>query len=173
MTQPTAYRHGLQIEPHDNWRYEYTESAESPFGERGKDYDPDARYKCEPLWLNDDSRDRAKRLMEQVMETWDPPKTTGGERKADIAQTAVMLTIAYIMGREFIPDELNDNQRAAIDDGLKLLINELDNKQPTMAEWMDGWEVAVQDGMSRISREEAERRYYQTYGRAGRPNGEG
>lgn len=65
--------------------------------------------------------ERAKRLMDQVMETWDPPATTAGERKADVAQTAVMLTLAYIMGREFMPNELNDNQRAAIDDGLKFL----------------------------------------------------
>jgi len=42
----------------------------------------------------------------------------------------------------------------------------------TLEDWMDGWEVAVQDGSSHISREEAERRYYEVYGRAGRPNGE-
>ena len=62
---------------------------------------------------------RAERLMAQVMETWDPPKTTAGERKADIAQTAVMLTLAYVFGREFVPSELTDNQRLAIDDVLR------------------------------------------------------
>lgn len=68
---------------------------------------------------------RAERLMAQVMETWDPPKTTAVERKADIAQTAVMLTLAYVFGREFVPSELTDNQRLAIDDGLKVLNREL------------------------------------------------
>lgn len=119
--------------------------------------------------------DRARRLMEQVMETWDPPATTGGERKADIAQTAVMLAIAYIMGREFITAELSDNQRAAIDSGLKLIVKELDTDEPpTLDEWMDRWQVAVEDGQSHISRDEAERRYYREYGRRDlRPNGEG
>lgn len=119
--------------------------------------------------------ERAKRLMDQVMETWDPPATTGGERKADIAQTAVMLAIAYIMGRDFMPTELSDNQRAAIDDGLKLMVKELDtNEPPTLEEWMDGWQVAVQDGLSHISRAEAERRYYKEYGRVDlHQNGEG
>ena len=125
--------------------------------------------------MDSEIADRAERLMNQVMETCDPPATTGGERKADIAQTAVMLTIAYIMGREFMPTELNDNQKAAIDDGLKLMVKELDTDEPpTLNEWMDGWEVAVQDGQSHISRDEAQRRYYQTYGRSdGHRNGEG
>lgn len=131
----------------------------------------------EAQWKNEDSTTwtgRAKRLMDQVMETWDPPATTGGERKADIAQTAVMLAIAHIMGREFMPTELSDNQRAAIDSGLKLMVKELDTDEPpTLDEWMDGWEAARESGQSHISREEAERRYYQTYGTDGRPNGEG
>ena len=62
----------------------------------------------------------AKRLMAQVMETWGPPLQTGSERPADIAQTSTMLAIAYIMGREFLPTEMTDNQRAAIESGLKL-----------------------------------------------------
>lgn len=64
---------------------------------------------------------RAKRLMAQVMETWDPPRFTGQERPADIAQTSTMLAIAYIMGREFMPSEMTDNQRAAIESGLNLM----------------------------------------------------
>lgn len=63
---------------------------------------------------------RAERLVGQVMKTWEPPKLTGAERPADIAQTSVMIAIAYIMGREFMPSELTDNQRAAIDSGLEL-----------------------------------------------------
>lgn len=68
----------------------------------------------------DGIENRANLLMEQVMKTWEPPRLTGGERPEDIAQTSVMITIAYIMGREFIPDELTDNQRAALDSGLEL-----------------------------------------------------
>ena len=49
---------------------------------------------------------------------------------------------------------------------------ELAASNPTLEDWMDGWQVAVQDGTSSISREEAERRYYEVYGRPGRPNGE-
>lgn len=63
----------------------------------------------------------AKRLMAQVMETWDPPLQTGSERPADIAQTSTMLAIAYIMGREFLPTEVTNNQRAAIESGLNLM----------------------------------------------------
>ena len=48
------------------------------------------------------------------------------------------------------------------------------DEPPTLEEWIDGWQVATQDGLSNISREEAERRYYQTYGRDDlHPNGEG
>ena len=39
-----------------------------------------------------------------------------------------------------------------------------DDEQPTLDEWLEGYEAAVEAGQSRISREEAERRYYQTYG---------
>ena len=68
---------------------------------------------------------RAERLMWQIMKTWDPPLLPGGECKADVAQTAVMITIAYIMGRDFMPSELTDNQWEAIDSGLELFKQEL------------------------------------------------
>lgn len=67
--------------------------------------------------------ERAKRLMDQVMKTWSPPRFSGdeAEQPAVVAQTTVMIAIAYIMGREFMPNELTENQRAAIDSGLKLI----------------------------------------------------
>lgn len=100
-----------------------------------------------------------------IMKTWDPPKLTGAERPADIAQTSIMLAIAYIMGRDFISDELTDNQQAAIDSGLELLHSELDTDgKPSLEEWMEQWEAAVEKGQSRISREEAERRYHKEHG---------
>ena len=34
---------------------------------------------------------------------------------------------------------------------------------PTLADWIDQWEAAVIAGQSSISREEAERRYYEQY----------
>jgi hypothetical protein len=72
---------------------------------------------------------RAKRLMGQVMKTWDPPRFTGAERPEDIAQTATMITIAYLMGREFMPSALTDNQRAAIDSGLEMFNYHLKRRQ--------------------------------------------
>lgn len=46
-------------------------------------------------------------------------------------------------------------------------------EQPELSDWMKGWEAACESGQSNISRAEAERRYYKTYGRDGHPNGEG
>ena len=68
---------------------------------------------------------RAERLRDQVMKTWEPPLLAGDERPADIAQTSTMIAIAYIMGREFMPAELTENQRAAIDGGVRLMNREL------------------------------------------------
>jgi hypothetical protein len=62
---------------------------------------------------------RALRLADHVMKTWNPPlKGAGG--LADVSQTSVMQTIAYIMGPEFLPD-LTENQQAAIDSGMELM----------------------------------------------------
>ncbi len=46
------------------------------------------------------------------------------------------------------------------------------DEQPPLSEWMEGWAEAVESGQSSISRWEAEKRYYTTYGRGGRRNGE-
>ena len=40
-----------------------------------------------------------------------------------------------------------------------------EESQPTLDEWIEGWEAAVESGQSRISREEAEKRYDAQYGR--------
>ncbi len=64
---------------------------------------------------------RATKLVWQVMKTWSPPKHHGHERPEDIAQTSVMLAVAYIMGTEFLPDKLSENQSAAIQSGLELM----------------------------------------------------
>ena len=64
--------------------------------------------------------DRAARLRDQVLKTWAPPRKAGREFKADIAQTATMQTIAFIMGREVLVG-LTENQQAAIDEGLELM----------------------------------------------------
>lgn len=71
---------------------------------------------------------RAERLRDQVMKTWEPPLLAGDERPADIAQTSVMIAVAYIMGREFMPPDLTDNQWAAIDSGLRLMQRALDGE---------------------------------------------
>lgn len=72
--------------------------------------------------------DRAERLMNQIVKTWDPPRFTGSERPEDIAQTSVMLAIAFIMGPQFMPLNLSDNQKAAIDSGLKLFNQVLEGR---------------------------------------------
>lgn len=118
---------------------------------------------------NKNVEDRANELMNQVLKTWDPPLITGTERAADIAQTSTMLAIAHIMGREFLPSKLTANQQAAVDSGLELfnevLESPADERQPTIDEWIEEYEAAVESGQSRISREEAERRYDAKYGR--------
>lgn len=123
---------------------------------------------------------RAQRLMDQVMKTWNPPRWAGKESLEVATQTSVMLTIAYVMGREFIPSELTANQRAAIDSGLVVLQNALDEREaadgeaPTLEHWLEQWESAIEAGQSSISREEAEKRYRKAHGRDhGHPNGEG
>ena len=60
-------------------------------------------------------RKRAGQLRDRVMQTWSPPRGFGSEKPADIAQTAVMQAIAYIMGPEFLGDNLTENQRLAIE----------------------------------------------------------
>ena len=63
---------------------------------------------------------RASLLRDQVLKTWAPPRKSGNETPAEIAQTAVMQTIAFLMGSEFFQD-LTENQQLAIDQGLQLM----------------------------------------------------
>ena len=44
-------------------------------------------------------------------------------------------------------------------------VDEQEDAEPTREVWMSDWEAAVESGQSRISREEAERRYDAKYGR--------
>ena len=131
--------------------------------------------------MNSEISERAKRLMDQVMKTWSPPRESNGSESLEVvAQTSVILAIAYIMGREFMPSELSENQRAAIDSGLVVLQDALDDREaaddesPTLEHWLEQWEAAIEAGQSSISREEAEKRYRKAHGRDhGHPNGEG
>lgn len=61
-----------------------------------------------------DAKTRAAHLRDQILKTWNPNQET-----AQIARTSVMQTLAYVFGREFLP-ELTYNQRCAIDQGLEL-----------------------------------------------------
>lgn len=130
--------------------------------------------------MDSEIAERAQRLMDQVMKTWNPPRWAGKESLEVATQTSVMLTIAYVMGREFMPSELTENQRAAIDSGLVVLQGVLDERESeadeatTLEHWLEQWEAAIEAGQSSISREEAEKRYYKQHGRDnGHPNGEG
>lgn len=63
--------------------------------------------------------ERAAKLRDQVMQTWSPPSKHGQESEADIAQTATMLSLAFVFGRNFL-GSLTDNQEAAVTSGLQL-----------------------------------------------------
>ena len=63
--------------------------------------------------------ERAIKLRDQILKTWNPPLTSGDERKADIAQTSVMLSLAFVFGSEFL-GPLTSNQQVAITSGLAL-----------------------------------------------------
>lgn len=80
----------------------------------------------QPKAIADGSEARAKRLMDQVMQTWNPPLLAGNETDAMIAQTSTMLAIAYIMGKEFLPHNLTNAQRAAVESGLAVYTKHLD-----------------------------------------------
>lgn len=63
--------------------------------------------------------DRAARLRDMVMKTWDPPERGMG-RPADVAQTATMQTLAWVMGREFLP-KLTATQDKTITASLEMM----------------------------------------------------
>lgn len=63
---------------------------------------------------------KAAALRDQVKKTWNPPLTTGTESLADAAQTSVMLTIVFLLSKDFL-GPLTPNQESAIDSGLKFL----------------------------------------------------
>lgn len=62
---------------------------------------------------------RAELLRDQVKLTWSPPQHGIGQ-PADLVQTAVMQTLAWVLGRPFLGD-LTDAQETAVADGLKLM----------------------------------------------------
>lgn len=67
---------------------------------------------------------RASLLIAQVRRTWNPPRYGSGTM-ADVAQTAMMQTIAFVLGPAALPEDLTENQRLAIDEGLELMNQEL------------------------------------------------
>lgn len=68
---------------------------------------------------SDETFRKASALRDQVLKTWDPPLITGSESPAVIAQSSVMISLAFLYGRDFFPP-LTVNQQAAIDGGLSL-----------------------------------------------------
>jgi len=61
----------------------------------------------------------AELLRDQIKRTWNPPRLGPGQ-PADVAQTSVMQTLAFVMGREFL-GELTESQEDAVRQGLRLL----------------------------------------------------
>jgi hypothetical protein len=66
-----------------------------------------------------DIENRAKTIRDIVKRTWDPPLTTGRESKGDVAQSAAMITLAWIMGVEFMGDDLTNNQKETLRCGIE------------------------------------------------------
>lgn len=66
----------------------------------------------------EDIEARAAALRDQVLKTWAPP-LFGPATPAQVAQTSSMQTIAFLMGKEFLPG-LNLNQQMAIDQAMEL-----------------------------------------------------
>ena len=66
---------------------------------------------------------RARKLRDMVKETWDPPFGGRGS-DADIAQTCVMQSLAWVFGKEFVGD-LGVAQEIAIDQGIEMFQREL------------------------------------------------
>lgn len=70
---------------------------------------------------------RAELLRDQVLKTWYPPM--GGQcSMATVAQTAVMQTLAFVFGVEFMP-KMTFEQAAAIDGGMSLMNSVLSFKE--------------------------------------------
>lgn len=72
---------------------------------------------------------KATLLRDQVLKTWSPPLKAGGESPAQIAQTAVMQTLAFVFGRGFMPSDLTKPQIAAIDQGIEFMNSVLNKSQ--------------------------------------------
>ena len=66
-----------------------------------------------------DADARAKGLRDQVLKIWNPPRIGMGTIY-DVAQTAVMQTLAFVMGRQFLAG-LTPVQQAVIDQGQELM----------------------------------------------------
>jgi len=66
-----------------------------------------------------DIHHRAELLRDQILKTWSPPLKSGGESSGVVAQTSVMLTIAFLLGKDFL-GQLTEVQQRAIDSGLEL-----------------------------------------------------
>jgi len=68
--------------------------------------------------------ERAAKLRDHVREVWKPPADERDISDTDIAQAAVLITLAYAFGREFIGD-LTQNQAMEVDAGLEVIKNGL------------------------------------------------
>lgn len=69
-------------------------------------------------------KQRAARLREKIKKTWSPPETGFG-RNADIAQSSVMISLAFIFGKDFL-GPLSTNQENAVNGGLDSFNKDID-----------------------------------------------
>lgn len=67
--------------------------------------------------------ERAALLRDQVKLTWNPPLRGRGV-DADVAQTAVMQAMGFIMGKDFL-GELTDVQSIVVTQGIEMMEGEL------------------------------------------------
>lgn len=51
-------------------------------------------------------------------------------------------------------------------------MSEEDDEEPSIEEWLEGYDAEVESGQTRISRQEAEERWYKKYGQQRHQNGD-
>ena len=114
-----AFENHYALEDKYRSRFSYHPTVQSGLQGKYKYTDIERAWSA---WLNRamldiDQTSRAAALRDKVMQTWDPPRKAEQESLANIAQTATMQTIAWIMGHKFL-GKLDRNQQQAIDSGM-------------------------------------------------------
>ena len=79
-----------------------------------------------------DHFERAGLLRDKIRETWNPPRDIEDYTESDVAQTSVMVALAWIYGKSFLAP-MTPTQVCAIRDGLEDCLEVLPPDSPTPA----------------------------------------